>query len=114
MGHGHAVNFSREKTMNAEEEAYYAPCVRDYRSVNNRNAQDEWFVATQPDADELPTHQRVLSLEVAKGVAGAFLTQLSISVMENAIYRWWRGTPLPAKNGKIQPLADGPYQNPIP
>lgn len=94
--------------MDEEHQAYYDPCVRDYPSVDNKKAIEEWFVSTQPDADSLPSHQRVLSLPAAKGVAGTFLASLSTSVLENAVYRWVRGTPLPHKTATIQPLADGP------
>lgn len=97
---------TKKMAINQQANEYYAPCLRDYRSIDNSAAQAEWFESTEP-REGLPTHSKVLHVLVAETIMQTFCTRLQEDIMKNAAIAWIKGTPLPGKKDYVQPLAEG-------
>ena len=84
---------------------YYAPCVKNYREVNNAEAVKEWFESTEP-RDGSPNHTRVLHTKVAEAIMAQFLTELEVRIIAASRYAWQPLIePLPGRWTKRQAIA---------
>ena len=94
-------------------EEYYDPVLKNFPSINNKNARAVWFEETEPP-EGLPTHSRILHTAKAEMIAKIFIAGLLRDIHANSRYAWKTAQKLPNPEklmpgikAPLQPLAEG-------
>lgn len=89
------------------DEDYYGPIANQYKEVSNQAAIASYGKGTEPPGGK-GKKSRVIQTKTLRKIQLQFLANLEKDVMENSIYSWVYGSPLPSENSRMQPLGDYP------
>ncbi len=92
-------------------EEYYEPILKNFKSLNNKNARAIYFEETEPP-EGLPTHSKVLHTAKVETIARVMFAGLLRDILFNSRYGWNAGSRIPNPEKQVpglrlplQPLA---------